>query len=61
MELGDKIRTIIEENCEDYFLGKSDLFISDQIDTKKMCITNWYLSQSYSNRNYIITQPQNKN
>ena len=31
MEFGDNIRTIIEENCEDYFLGKADLSQPDQI------------------------------
>jgi epoxyqueuosine reductase QueG len=31
MELGDNIRTIIEENCEDYFLGKADLSLPNQI------------------------------
>ena len=35
MELGDNIRTIIEENCEDYFLGKSDLSQPDQIALEK--------------------------
>lgn len=35
MELGDNIRTIIEENCEDYFLGKSDLSSLDQIVTEQ--------------------------
>jgi len=34
MELGNNIRTIIEENCEDYFLGKSDLSLPDQIVTE---------------------------
>lgn len=35
MELGDNIRTIIEENCEDYFLGKADLSLPDQIVTEQ--------------------------
>ena len=34
MELGNNIRTIIEENCEDYFLGKADLSLQDQIVTE---------------------------
>jgi len=34
MELGYNIRTIIEENCEDYFLGKADLSLTDQIVTE---------------------------
>ena len=35
MELGDNIRTIIEESCEDYFLGKADLSLPDQIVTEQ--------------------------
>ncbi|MGB9200745.1 4Fe-4S ferredoxin [Methanobacterium sp.] len=34
MELGDNIRTIIEESCEDYFLGEADLSLPDQIVTE---------------------------
>jgi epoxyqueuosine reductase QueG len=35
MEFGDNIRTIIEQNCEDYFLGKADLSIPDPVVTGK--------------------------
>ena len=35
MELGDNIRTIIEESCEDYFLGEADLSLPDQIVTEQ--------------------------
>jgi epoxyqueuosine reductase QueG len=35
MEFGDNIRTIIEENCEDYFLGNTDLSLPDKIITKQ--------------------------
>jgi epoxyqueuosine reductase QueG len=35
MEFGDKIRTIIEENCEDYFLGNADLSQPDKIITER--------------------------
>ena len=35
MEFGDNIRTIIEENCEDYFLGNTDLSLPDKIITEQ--------------------------
>jgi epoxyqueuosine reductase QueG len=35
MEFCDNIRTIIEESCEDYFLGKADLSLPDQIVTEQ--------------------------
>ena len=35
MEFGDNIRTIIEENCEDYFLGNADLSIPDNDITEQ--------------------------
>ena len=56
MELGDDIRTIIEENCEDYFLGKADLSLPEQIVTEQYASLIAIYPRSIS---IGITLPQN--